>query len=274
LDFELTGDWDAVRWTNFFGLGNETKFISKDINYYRTRTEEWLGQAGLIRRIGHNTFRLNGFYRSVRVIDDEERFVSKNPSQFASNIFNTRRFAGGDLQYMFVDVNDSLVPTKGLAFWARGVYSQNINHTERAVQNYSSDLHLYIPLVPKLSFAIRAGAATVAGDPEFYQYASIGGSQSVRAFRRDRYWGKSAFYNSNELRYITKVKSYLFNGSLGLVTFYDNGRVWMPNENSNLWHTGYGGGVLICPFNKVLADITYGISKDEKLIQLRLSTSF
>ncbi len=40
---------------------------------------------------------------------------------------------------------------------------------------------------------------------------------------------------------------------------------------SNVWHSGYGAGILLAPFNKVLADVTYGISKDENLIQLRLT---
>lgn len=273
-DFALTGEWDGVRWTNFFGLGNETRFVGGEIDFYRTRTEEWLARASLIRKLGHNTLRLNGFYRSVRVINDEQRFVAKNLNQFAGDVFNKKHFGGAELQYTFVQVNDSLVPTRGFAFWANGSYTQNLRETSRSVQNYSSHLHLYVPLIPKVSLALRAGGATVAGEPEFYQYSSIGGSQTVRAFRRDRFWGKHAFYNSNELRFINKVKTHLFNGSFGLVAFYDNGRVWLPGENSDVWHTGYGGGILLAPFNKVLADITYGVSKDENLIQLRLSRSF
>ena len=40
----------------------------------------------------------------------------------------------------------------------------------------------------------------------------------------------------------------------------------MPGENSNTWHTDFGGGITMAPFNKTLVDVTYGVSKDEKLI--------
>jgi outer membrane translocation and assembly module TamA len=60
------------------------------------------------------------------------------------------------------------------------------------------------------------------------------------------------------------------NGKIGLVAFIDDGRVWLPDENSNKWHVGYGGGLLIAPFNFAFFDVTYGISKESTPIQIRL----
>ncbi len=273
-DLNLVGDYDAVRWTNFFGLGNESAFAIKDIDYYRTRTEEWMGSAGISRVFGLSTIKLNGFFQRVRVISDTQKFVAKNLNLFEPQVYKGDNFGGAQLQYSLVAVNDSLVPTNGVALFSSATFSKNLNITDRSVSNYNAHLQWYIPLVSKFSLALRAGGTTVTGDPEFYQYASIGGGQTMRAFRRDRFWGKSAFYNSNELRFISKVNSYIFNGKAGLVAFFDNGKVWMPNVKSNVWHTGYGGGIILSPFNTVLADITYGISKDEKLFQLRFSKSF
>jgi hypothetical protein len=45
----------------------------------------------------------------------------------------------------------------------------------------------------------------------------------------------------------------------------------MPGENSNTWHVGYGGGIILAPFNKILAEVTYGLSKEDKLVQLRVT---
>ena len=58
------------------------------------------------------------------------------------------------------------------------------------------------------------------------------------------------------------------NGKIGLVAFYDAGRVWQPGEISDTWHTDYGGGLLLAPFNKLLANIAYGISKEKKMVHL------
>jgi outer membrane translocation and assembly module TamA len=102
----------------------------------------------------------------------------------------------------------------------------------------------------------------------------VGGGQTIRGYRRERFWGNTTFYNSNTLRFINDVHSYLFNGKLGVVAFFDNGRVWMPSQKSNTLHTGYGAGILIAPFNKIAADITYSISEESRMIQLRVFKPF
>lgn len=270
-DLTLHGDYDQVRWTNFFGLGNETVFAVKDINYYRTRTEEWAGAVGITQRFNHQRLRLNALFKSVRVIHDEDRFVAKNINTLNPATLDGQRFGGGKLTYTYQHVNDSVAPTKGIAFTGSGTYLNNLDKADKSVTTFAGDLQLYIPLISKFSLAIRGGGATVSGQPEFYQYASVGGPQSVRGFRLDRFWGKSGVYNSNELRFISDVKSYLYRGKLGLGVFYDNGRVWMPNENSDTWHHGYGAGVLLAPFDAILAEVSYGISKDENIIQIKIT---
>jgi outer membrane translocation and assembly module TamA len=66
----------------------------------------------------------------------------------------------------------------------------------------------------------------------------------------------------------------LFNGKIGLIGFLDQGRIWMPDETSNKWHVGYGGGFLVSPFNKIAATIYYGLSEDDQLIHIRLGRFF
>lgn len=38
------------------------------------------------------------------------------------------------------------------------------------------------------------------------------------------------------------MKTGLLPVTMGIYGGYDYGRVWMPNEDSDLWHTSYGGG--------------------------------
>jgi hypothetical protein len=270
-DIDLLGSLDVVRWTNFFGLGNETKFVGGEIDYYRARTTEWMASVGFEQKYANSVLRLSPFFQSVRVLKDTQKFVAKGFSNLYPDVYNTNNFGGLQLIYITNNVNDPVVPTKGISFFGNASYTQNLKEASRYVGNFSGDAFFYIPLISKISLAIRAGAGTVTGAPEFYQYPGIGGGQTMRGFRRDRFRGETAVYNSNELRFINNVKSHLFNGKAGLLVFYDNGRVWMPRENSNTWHSGYGAGILLAPFNKVLADVTYGISNDETLIQLRLS---
>jgi hemolysin activation/secretion protein len=105
-------------------------------------------------------------------------------------------------------------------------------------------------------------------------HAIIGGPAMIRGFRKERFWGKSAFYNNNELRFITNIRSHLLTAKFGLLGFFDDGRVWMPGETSDKWHTGYGGGILFAPFSRVCLVVTYGISDEMKLLQIRMNKLF
>jgi hemolysin activation/secretion protein len=171
-------------------------------------------------------------------------------------------------------LNDSIVPTSGVTFFANASHTQNLKESGKSYQKFSGLLQFFVPLVPKFSLAIKAGGVTITGTPNFYQYVSIGGAANLRGFDRDRFWGKSSFYNNNELRFITNIRTYIMNGQIGLLAFLDNGRVWMPSETSNEWHSGYGGGLFISPFHLVSGQITYGISKESKYLQLQLNKYF
>ena len=271
LDLSLFANYDLVRWTNFYGLGNETLLTTTDRDYNRMRTKEAIGSIGLSRKLGKSNISLNGFYQTVQIINDEERYVAKIISPVASTVFDRKNFAGAIFKYAFSDLDNVQVPTCGVTVSGSASFTQNVKETDRSFWQYGGKLQLYIPLVSKFSMATSAAVSSVSGTPEFYQYPEIGGGMDLRGFQRQRFYGKTAFYNSNELRFLTKFRTYIMNGTGGFLAFVDDGRVWMPQEKSDTWHVGYGGGILIAPFDKVLFDVTYGISKEDKLIQLRLS---
>ena len=272
-DLLLNADYDAIRWINFYGIGNETKFTTKNIKFNRTQTKEINGEIGLQRKFGKNTFTVSGFYQSVKIINDTGRFVIKNIAPTQPNIFMTNNYAGGQLDYKYIHFNDSIVPTDGFSFIANAGHYQNLTQST-SFQKYSGIVQIYIPLISKFSLAIRAAGGTVTGNPLFYYLPHIGGADDLRGYRRERFFGKTAFSNSNELRFITNLRSYLMNGKIGFSVFYDEGRVWQPSETSNTWHTDYGAGLLLSPFNGLLANLAYGISKEKKMVQLRLIKSF
>jgi outer membrane protein assembly factor BamA len=107
-----------------------------------------------------------------------------------------------------------------------------------------------------------------------YEHAIIGGPETLRGYRMDRFWGKTAFYNNNELRFITNLRIYLLNAKAGLLAFFDDGRVWIPGEHSNDLHTSYGAGILLAPFRLLPFTITYGISDETRLFRFRINTLF
>ena len=137
------------------------------------------------------------------------------------------------------------------------------NNSKESFFKGLSNIAFYVPLGKVISFAVRAGGSTLTGDANYYHLNKLGGNVNLRGYARERFYGKSSFYNNNEIRLITNTRNFLFNGKIGVLGFYDNGRVWQPGETSNTWHAGYGGGIILSPFNKLALVATYGKSKNE-----------
>ena len=126
-----------------------------------------------------------------------------------------------------------------------------------------------------LTLANRTGGQAVWGDPYFYQHAMIGGETSLRGFNSQRFTGKSAVYNNLDARIkLFSFSSYLVPGTVGAIAFYDVGRVWMPNESSNTWHNGVGGGLYFIPGDLMVIQATVGVSKEAVLPYIRVGLSF
>lgn len=278
-DLFIDGGFDAIRWTNYFGTGNETTSPTKTNGYHRTLSREWLGDAGLRLDAGKNHFEFACFYQRLKIKRDTGSYVARYFMSAYEDQLLPNNYGGIWLSYQFESVNDEIVPTKGFTGFAKGSYARNFDQDE-FFQHYTVKLQSYLPLGNKFSIAVVAGGSTMVGSDKLlnsarvYEHAVVGGARTLRGYRMERFWGKTAFYNNNELRFITKLRSYLLNARAGLIAFFDDGRVWMPGENSNTIHTSYGGGILLAPYNQFCVMLTYGISPETRMVQLRVNKLF
>ena len=267
----LNASYDQILKNYFFGFGNESPYQQK-IDYYTLHTTEGSGSIGLNRIFAkYNSFTVSGFYQTVKVKNEDDHLTHET---MPNKSFDRNNFIGALASYEYYYVNDEVVPTKGFGFSVNASHTKNLTQSDKWFNRYWSALGFYLPLGKTFSIASRNGLFTLSGTPEFYQYNWLGGGQNLRGFHRGRFYGKTSFYNDNELRWIPNVNGYLFKGKIGLIGFLDNGRVWMPGQSSDKWHMGYGGGLLLSPFNKVAATIYYGLSEDDRLIHIRLGRFF
>ncbi len=265
----LNAEYDLVRWNNYYGIGNETKMLTNNRNFHRVRSKEFYAGAGIQRTFArYHNIEFTTYYQTIEILNDPGRFITKETSQFKG--FAPSKYGGGLVEYNFQKLDNVVVPMKGVRFEAGVNHMQNLNHSDSTVTNFSGALNIYIPLSKSFVFATRTGGATLSGKPAFYQLNKLSGSKTLRGFSRFRFYGESMFYNQAELQFIKDVKSYLFSGKAGLVGFYDLGRVWQPGESSNTWHYGYGGGIMLSPFNRLSVAVFYGISRNEKDFSFRL----
>jgi outer membrane translocation and assembly module TamA len=55
------------------------------------------------------------------------------------------------------------------------------------------------------------------------------------------------FNNLQARAKLFNLASYILAGQVGLIGFYDTGRVWVSDEHSDKWHQGAGGGLYFAP---------------------------
>ncbi|MEP7165379.1 MAG: BamA/TamA family outer membrane protein [Ferruginibacter sp.] len=281
---KLIGKWDGVfyanydyiRWTNFFGLGNDTKIVDTfERNYYRIRSHSYLANIGVERIFnGKHRVYINGFYNGIDILRDTARYIAKSTINNLPGTYDNKGFIGVNVGYVYQKLNDSILPTKGIGILVTGNYTKSFNDNSISFARFGTEANWYLPVTKNLGVMVRAGAYTVTGKPDFFQYNKIGSSESLRGYRRERFYGNSSFFDQNELRWISNVRSYIYNGKLGIFALYDVGRVWLKNENSTTIHHACGGGVIISPYNKVTLSVAYAVSPEESNIHLKLFKVF
>jgi len=270
----LTGSYDQLLDNNFLGIGNETKFDSVR-DYLKMFTKEANFTTDFNRKIGrYHEFGIRGIFDLVEVKKDKSPILKEHASQFDPELFSEQKFLGGELYYQYQQLNDYVIPTRGFRAILTANHTQNLTNTSRSFNRYTAQAGFYLPFGSAISLASRNGYATVQGDPEVYQLNTIGGGQTLRGYFRQRFYGESSFFNNNDLRWIFNVRGHLFNGKMGIIAFQDNARVWNEGEKSTKWHMGYGGGLLIAPFNKISITAYYGVSEELGKFHFRIGRFF
>ena len=280
--------------TNFFGYGGSTiydKTKPGEFRYYRARYS--LGDLSILlrKRFSEKVMFTAGptyqFY-SLDSTDNLNRNIIK-PSFIASHLDPTTLYAKqeyiGFKASLEVDTRDHIVvPMKGIYWKTNFRLLSGMNENSYEVRQLNSDFTFYLSIIPKtLILANRIGGGTNLGENftnnlmpfEFYNAQYLGSEDNLRGYRKYRFAGKSKVYNNAELRLrLANFRTYLFPGVLGILAFYDTGKVWDINNTSSKWLSGYGGGFWISPLKKMVITLSYMVSEEDKLPLIGLGWNF
>ncbi|NJB71111.1 uncharacterized protein YpmB [Saonia flava] len=252
---------------NFFGLGNETENLDDDLgmDYNRVKTETkkiapslvWRGDLGA-------KFRMGVSYEDIEVEETTDRFV--NTFYVANGEENRKQFWGVDAEYNYENRDNDAFPTMGMETSLHLGYKYSASGTERGYGYIIPSLGFNHKLLAngRLVLATKFKVHFNLGDGfEFYQGASIGGNNGLRGFRFQRFTGKKAYYQNTDIRYsFSEIRTGVLPVSFGMYGGFDYGRVWLPSEDSDKWHTSYGGGLFLNALEMLTARISYFESSD------------
>ncbi len=263
---------------NFFGFGNETENLEDDldIEFYRTRLEQLNIKVSLVKRgrLG-SEFALNIPFDYIRPNDNENRFVETNLTE---EQLESKEFLGAEASYSFKNKNNKALSTLGIEFSLQAGWKTNLEESKRNFAYISSAFQLDYPILKddKLTLStIWKGHLVSNQNFEFYQAASIGGNNGLRGFRNERFSGQTSYYQNTDLLWnLTRFNAGILPAKLGVFTGFDYGRVWLKNDNSNKWHTAFGGGLYVNTSGLLTLQTSYFSSDDGGRFLLGLGFGF
>ncbi len=274
--------------SNFFGYGMNSvydKTKTGKFRFYRIRSDLGDITLQLRHRFSSKVMLSAGPTFQFYSYDSTDQFnkvrnVELNPlSGLNQGVFDKRQSYIGAKLGLTVDTrNHPALPSKGI-FWNTSFryLSGNNSNSYDNVSQLNSEFSFYVSLVKDwLVWANRTGAGVTMGDNfEFYQAQYLGSNEDLRGYRKERFAGRSKFFNQTELRLkLANLRTYLFPASFGMFAFVDMGRVWVKNDNVSKMATGYGGGFWFAPLRRIVVSLSYAVSSEDKIPLFGLGWKF
>lgn len=172
-------------------------------------------------------------------------------------------------------------PTKGFYFEAANEYSSKYIGSQFNFNKLFLQGRYYkkLPLGPRTVFAARIGAGNIFGkQAPFFEFQdqwspdgsinSLGGRQSLRGYRANRFLARSVWFANFEIRARlaeARLGKQFF--GFGIAPFFDAGTVrnrWQDISFKNI-KTSFGAGARISWNQSTILFFDYGISKEDKL---------
>ena len=270
--------------TNFFGYGDKSiydKTKPGTFRFYRARYN--LGDISLLirKRFSQKVIFMFGptyeFYKLDSTDNIGKNIITTIPGVDKTTLFAKQSFFGGKASFVVNTRDNQVMPQKGINWITTYRYLSGLNDESNSFSQLNSEFTFYVKIARnRLTFANRfGGGVNFGGDFEFFQAQYLGGDEHLRGYRKYRFAGKSKLFNQAELRLaVANFKTYLFPAAFGIFAFYDTGKIYDKNDDSNGWLNGYGGGIWISPLKRILFSVAFTASKEDKLPLIGLGWKF
>ncbi len=257
---------------NFFGVGNNTVYDkSNNIKYYRSRFAIYQIDPALRWRFSKKSslsiapsLQLYQFDKD----DNKGRFINNAPlihSYDSATIDKNKSFAGIVINYIKDNRNNNLLPSSGGYINLKVQAYKGLNGYAKDFVQVIPELALYKKLDRQANLVIanRMGGGATFGKAAFYQSLFLGGHENLLGFRQYRFAGQYILYNNFEARMkLAEIGSYILPGQLGIIGFYDAGKVWADGYNSKTINTSVGGGIYFVPAQIAVLQVLAGHSEE------------
>lgn len=265
---------------NYFGFGNETENFEKDLgmNYNRVKIQTLRFAPSVFKEEpgkGKIEFKLG--VEDIKVAKTKGRITETTPD-LDQGLFRHNYFGGGGVKYSFENYDNKSLPTLGMTFDLGAYWTSNLRETKKNFAHLEGHLGFTHKITKDETLALNtlAGFKSIFNNKfEFFQAAAVGGDSGLRAYRHERFIGKTSFFHSNDLRLaLGNFKKSFIPMRYGIIVGYDYGRVWLNGEDSNKWHQAVGGGFWINGVNMITGGVNYFYGSDKGRISFAVRAGF
>jgi hypothetical protein len=234
---------ETLRW---YGFGNES-VQDQSVSFYRVNRNELAAALKLGRSFGRGRHEISiGPIVRWSQTDTLEkhnkvRFIAQD-TPYGVGEFGLVGLRAG----IRIDGRDHpKFASKGAALSLQATGYPKVWDADEAVARVEGEASLALAPQGKWrpSLNLMAGGVKTWGKLPFFLAPSLGGLHTLRGYRPDRFAGDAAVYGSADLRIpLTRIK-FVLPGQQGVFGFVDGGRVYLRGEDSEKWHSAFGGGV-------------------------------
>lgn len=270
----LDAYWSRLELIRFNGFGNDVALEREaGSTFYDTRSTEITGSLFFKKRFSDNiSIDFGPVFTWARDESREGTFVKLSsdtllgarddlflPGVGVSVTFDSRDNPGASRRGVYLNLQGRGIP--------RVLGVDSLNGYGKALAQAAAFVSLdNAPLDPTLG--LRVGGSLAGGDFPFYRASFLGGRETIRGYRENRYAGDAMAFGNAELRFKVAEFPLILPWEAGLFGFADGGRVWYDGDpdNANKLHTGYGGGLWFSVLNRAQSFATgIGVGEEETL---------
>ena len=270
LNVKATG----IEFIDFFGYGNETNFngdLYRD-NFYRIKQTYLFFNPSLTIKLTKSLGYDLGVFYEYSHIKDEDNIIKQLNYPYG---MGRNSYLGIRTGFIYDSRDNIIAPVKGICFDAYGEYYPIVFNNKKDFSIIGGNLRTYLStdVVTDITLALRIGGQKNFGVYPFFKSAILGGAKNLRGFSRERFSGDAFLFGQVEARIFLFNLSLLIPGRFGLNFFGESGRVFVSSEDSEKWHSSYGGGLWFNVLNNAF-NLNFSVAKSTETLKFYVISGF
>jgi outer membrane protein assembly factor BamA len=229
---------------------------------------------------------MSDFWKQSNLLIQVKYQNNENQLEEGTTIFTENEIIGTEKINLFegtislnLDFRDRTdFPSYGTRFYAEynNGFVTNLDYENYGKLMLLGEGYISFPSLLPLTLGLKAGGGKSFGKIPFYNQFTLGQNNFLKGYTNNRFTGTSKVFLQTGFRFnLLDLDGGPVPTKIGLVGFFNTGRVFQSGESSQKWHKGYGGGLFLVPIREEFTFFTVASFSEEEsfLFEIGLGTA-